>query len=602
MAQRHKKPTVTEPWSSGPDEKPTKRRQGKKTEPWSSGPDEKLTTRRQGRTSKWLNASSEDDVVTPSPTLMKDKRDSSHRHPTGRQDAVSGAVGFAPSKDNAEPRARQISRNVSGSIVSEVISAEITSLMHSDRQDSPPTSAKRSSIPSNNAEPRAQQISKTPSGSVVPDTLSADVTSLLHGLRQDMPPKSAKRSSISGSNAEPRVQQISRTSSGPAVPEVVPADIASSLDGRRQAMPPRSAIPPLIPGNTAEPRVQQISRNPSGPAVLGVVPADTASSLDRHRQVMPPKSAIPPLTSGVDEEPRAPHILRTSRGPAVLEVGSARETISADTASLPHGLPQNMPPNISMPPSMSDKIESGIDAPAVVADPCGENAPMEDHADRGSTPQKEHAHALEERHDYLLDSRSPEEQANHALLSDFEAYAAAYYRSQRIEGVASPVQDRAMQEARLTQAGFGRGPLPRPAAPDPPDLSRQTLIGYEKLARMLAAAPGSIRPAYRKFEVLHHRILLHVQDELCELEEHLRRLDEVVAQTGSFREPGVNHPPSRRAEAYHGSEVHARRTHLLGQIFLKLEQYRKFDLICDRLTRLARMLGIEILETETVTY
>jgi hypothetical protein len=112
-------------------------------------------------------------------------------------------------------------------------------------------------------------------------------------------------------------------------------------------------------------------------------------------------------------------------------------------------------------------------------------------------------------------------------------------------------------------------------APEPPDLSRRTLTGYEELALELSTTDSTVRPLYRKFEYLNHRILLHLQDELCELEEQLRRLDEIIAQMDAGVAEGQRTPASRRNDAFCGTDLHQRRTHLLGNIFMKTEQYNR---------------------------
>ena len=136
-----------------------------------------------------------------------------------------------------------------------------------------------------------------------------------------------------------------------------------------------------------------------------------------------------------------------------------------------------------------------------------------------------------------------------------------------------------------------------PHAPSPPDLTKVTLTGYELLASHLSSssispsketssAPPHLTPLYRKFSHLHHRVLLHLQDELAEMEHHLRLLDEGIAQTytvppapptDSPDPTGVpaHHPSSRRIERDISSThpVFARRTLLLGEIYNKQQQY-----------------------------
>ena len=115
----------------------------------------------------------------------------------------------------------------------------------------------------------------------------------------------------------------------------------------------------------------------------------------------------------------------------------------------------------------------------------------------------------------------------------------------------------------------------RPPAPDAPDLSQRTLTGYEQIALELTTSQSPVRPLYRKFEYLNHRVLLHLQDELSELEEQLRTVDEIIAQMDPALANGQKTPASRRGDAFHGHEIHLRRTHLLGHIFVKTEQYNK---------------------------
>ncbi|KAI8939024.1 hypothetical protein NX059_004865 [Plenodomus lindquistii] len=133
---------------------------------------------------------------------------------------------------------------------------------------------------------------------------------------------------------------------------------------------------------------------------------------------------------------------------------------------------------------------------------------------------------------------------------------------------------------------LGQPPVYQPHAPGP-DLSRTTMIGYELLANKLSEPPssgpkrstkgskGDVVPMYRKFEHLNHRVLLHLQDEVSEMEEELRHLDEVIAQTSPRDESGRPYPGSRRGDARFGSESHYRRTELLGRIFQKLGQYNQ---------------------------
>lgn len=81
----------------------------------------------------------------------------------------------------------------------------------------------------------------------------------------------------------------------------------------------------------------------------------------------------------------------------------------------------------------------------------------------------------------------------------------------------------------------------------------------------------TIKPIYRRFEVLNHRLLLQLQDELSELEEQLHRLDTTDTQTRRLRSSIL--PASRRAEFLAGGELQWHKTDILSKIGFKLGQY-----------------------------
>lgn len=108
----------------------------------------------------------------------------------------------------------------------------------------------------------------------------------------------------------------------------------------------------------------------------------------------------------------------------------------------------------------------------------------------------------------------------------------------------------------------------------------KTMAGYEHLASRLSSnssGTDNLTPIYRKFETLNHRILLYLQDEISEIEEDLRYLDEADAQAytslNSDGGMGGSVPASRRCEARMPSEIHFRRLDLLGRAFVKVGQY-----------------------------
>lgn len=96
----------------------------------------------------------------------------------------------------------------------------------------------------------------------------------------------------------------------------------------------------------------------------------------------------------------------------------------------------------------------------------------------------------------------------------------------------------------------------------------------------MEAGPGgnghaSLKPIYRRFEALNHRMLLHMQDELSELEEQLHRLDTTDTQTRRMQSRIL--PASRRAEHLAGGELQWHKTDILGKIGYKLGQYSELS-------------------------
>lgn len=95
--------------------------------------------------------------------------------------------------------------------------------------------------------------------------------------------------------------------------------------------------------------------------------------------------------------------------------------------------------------------------------------------------------------------------------------------------------------------------------------------GYELLAHKLAGQGNGppITPVYRRFGFLSHRLLLHFQDELCELEESLQSLDAADTQS---RMRGVGVLPASRRQKTEG-ELEYQRKEILGKIGFALDTY-----------------------------
>ncbi|KAK0611994.1 hypothetical protein B0T14DRAFT_339562 [Immersiella caudata] len=139
---------------------------------------------------------------------------------------------------------------------------------------------------------------------------------------------------------------------------------------------------------------------------------------------------------------------------------------------------------------------------------------------------------------------------------------------------------------------------PRIAAPGQghakhlPRAEKLPMSGYELLAAKLSSSENTrprrrgsmrsahaddgeppIKPIYRRFEALNHRLLLHLQDELSELEEQLHRLDTTDTQTRRLANCIL--PASRRAEFMAGGELQWHKTDILGKIGFKLGHYNQ---------------------------
>ena len=100
--------------------------------------------------------------------------------------------------------------------------------------------------------------------------------------------------------------------------------------------------------------------------------------------------------------------------------------------------------------------------------------------------------------------------------------------------------------------------------------------GYEFLACNIDSRDDALlKPIYRKFEMLNNRMLLYLQDEISEMEDQLRDLDQAIAHE---EQSNGAMPASRRAEAKLPSQLHWHRVDLLNRSFAKVEQYSTHSL------------------------
>jgi len=107
-------------------------------------------------------------------------------------------------------------------------------------------------------------------------------------------------------------------------------------------------------------------------------------------------------------------------------------------------------------------------------------------------------------------------------------------------------------------------------SPCPPDVS-----GYDLVASELAQSHSELGclPLFRQFKKVNYRVLLHLQDEISEMEQELSRLD-AVDSSQRHRIDGSTAPASRRMSwQWGGSDIQPRRLEILGRLYIKLEQY-----------------------------
>lgn len=127
----------------------------------------------------------------------------------------------------------------------------------------------------------------------------------------------------------------------------------------------------------------------------------------------------------------------------------------------------------------------------------------------------------------------------------------------------------AFSHPRAATVGMQSPFLPPMMHPHPIN-QKPPLSGYSLLSLKLAgsiADPHAVTPIYRRFEAISHRLLLQLQDEICELEQQLESIDADEAR--SRHGPTGVAPASRRGQ----SESGWYRDQALGMIGWKLRQY-----------------------------
>jgi hypothetical protein len=228
----------------------------------------------------------------------------------------------------------------------------------------------------------------------------------------------------------------------------------------------------------------------------------------------------------------------------------------------------------TFPPHTAQDLTSSVSSASSSLHSDGFSEPAVDFDTDRSTSPEVSVHGRE-------DVRRPTRTRDHASIKIATQMAAANQR-QNYYGPAPSFGTPSMHPASADMNPLSPSDL-TPRNPHPPShyfprIERPPVTGYELLASKLSDHSGSdtvveerIKPMYRKFEALNHRLLLHLQDEISELEEQLHRVD--AADTEARRTYHEILPASRRAAAEMGGELQWHKIDILGRIGYKLAQY-----------------------------
>ncbi|EEU46373.1 uncharacterized protein NECHADRAFT_78914 [Fusarium vanettenii 77-13-4] len=121
------------------------------------------------------------------------------------------------------------------------------------------------------------------------------------------------------------------------------------------------------------------------------------------------------------------------------------------------------------------------------------------------------------------------------------------------------------------------------------DIPFADLTGYARIASAITGQvlPG-VRPLYRRFEWLHHRLLLSYQDQLVELEDELIDLDAVSTVTRRREQGRRDLPCSEREERTEDSPYKRDKTRTMRDIGHVLDAYTQRNLIVQPETEFLR--------------
>lgn len=164
--------------------------------------------------------------------------------------------------------------------------------------------------------------------------------------------------------------------------------------------------------------------------------------------------------------------------------------------------------------------------------------------DRSTSPERSVKGGNDDNHENTWPSNHENDGYSSSASAKYEAQliAARERQSHHERGTRpNPIQYHPQsyhQQPSNSQALSPRAPPQQQPAPDNIPLS-----GYNLIAQTLASPNRKFSPIYRRFESLNHRVLLSLQDEIAELEDELKRLDDWDTNNRSFG-VSVSVPPT----------------------------------------------------------
>ncbi|KAK3938961.1 hypothetical protein QBC46DRAFT_389014 [Diplogelasinospora grovesii] len=361
-----------------------------------------------------------------------------------------------------------------------------------------------------------------------------------------------------------------------------------------------------------EPEVE--ADDSTGAVDSGVDEEDSRSPRTRAESVTISRPDASAQKSGDSPSPRG-------SGSTIAQIAPGRQGEDENTGATGSKQPQLEKADKRRKPDVLSFLDQ--DSPAVTEDrikrtvvaACGEWSPQSASSSAGddsnSQPSTVDTDATTPDHSINGDSVSTTAVKSSSVLGDDDPTDIKHATQTRVaHGRQQPVRSETNAEAQAHRYGtpqMARGSVKHPHIPPSelqprlanpgqghpkhlPRAEKLPMTGYELLAAKLSnsshrqrrggSSAGSscsdspeagIKPIYRRFEALNHRMLLHLQDELSELEEQLHRLD--TADTQNRRLQNCILPASRRAEFMAGGELQWHKTDILGKIGFKLTQY-----------------------------